>query len=203
MALNDLLNLSQSRRKIGLSQERIEAIVPIARKYISFWREYPDLFVDFMVHGFNEPKDGEFKFYFYQRIFLRAVMRFQYVYATFPRAFSKSFLSVLALMIRCILYPGAHLFVTSGGKEQAAGILHDKVHEICSLIPAFKKEIDWGRGKTQEGKDKVKYIFRNGSSLDNLAARESTRGQRRHGKTFFMTLLWTIFYNLFICIFNI
>jgi hypothetical protein len=37
----------------------------------------------------------------------------------------------MALMIRCILYPGAHLFVTSGGKEQGASILHDKVNEIC------------------------------------------------------------------------
>ena len=103
-------------------------------------------------------------------------MRYQYVYATFPRAYSKSFLSVLVLMVRCILYPGAHLFVTSGGKEQAASILQDKVHEICDLIPAFKKEIDWGRGKTQEGKDKVKYVFKSGSVLDNLAARETTRG---------------------------
>ena len=51
----------------------------------------------------------------------------EYVYAVFPRAYSKSFLSVMALMIRCILYPGAHLFVTSGGKEQGASILHDKV----------------------------------------------------------------------------
>lgn len=30
---------------------------------------------------------------------------------------SKSFLSMMVLMIRCILYPGAHLFVSSGGKE--------------------------------------------------------------------------------------
>ena len=96
-------------------------------------------------------------------------------------AYSKSFLSVMVLMIRCILYPGAHLFVTSGGKEQGASILHDKIHEICDLIPAFKREIDWGRGKSLEGKDKVRYLFKNGSVLDNLAARESTRGQRRHG----------------------
>lgn len=87
----------------------------------------------------------------------------------------------MALMIRCILYPGVHLFVTSGGKEQGASILHDKVQEICQLIPTFNKEIDWSRGKTLEGKDKVKYVFKNGSILDNLAARESTRGQRRHG----------------------
>ena len=66
MALQDLLNLSQSRRKIGLSEERVNAILPVASKYISFWREYPDLFVDFMVRGTStEAKEGEFKFYFY------------------------------------------------------------------------------------------------------------------------------------------
>ena len=182
MALQDLLNLSQSRRKIGLSEERINAVIPIARQYVAFWREYPDLFVDFLVRGNRtEVKDGEFKFYFYQRVFLRSVMRYQYLYAVFPRAYSKSFLTVMASMVRCILYPDAHLFVTSGGKEQGASILSSKVTEICKLIPAFNKEIDWRRGKTLIGKDSVKYVFKNGSTLDNLAARESSRGQRRHG----------------------
>ena len=182
MALQDLLNLSTQRKKIGISPERVEAVKPIIRQYAAFWREYPDLFIDFMVRGNRqEPKEGEFQFYFYQRVFLRSVMRYQYVYAVFPRAYSKSFLSVMALMVRCILYPGAHLFVTSGGKEQGASILHDKVQELCKLIPNLEREIDWGRGKTLEGKDKVRYVFKNGSVLDNLAARESTRGQRRHG----------------------
>ena len=182
MALQDLLDLSTSRRKIGLSPERVEAVKPVIRKYIAFWREYPDLFVDFMVRGNRtEVKDGEFCFYFYQRVFLRCVMRYQYVYAVFPRAYSKSFLTVMAMMCRCILYPDAHLFVTSGGKEQGASILQSKVEEICKLIPSFEREIDWGRGKTLTGKDKVRYVFKNGSVLDNLAARESTRGQRRHG----------------------
>ena len=181
MALQDLLNLSTQRKKIGLSEERVRAVLPTIRQYAAFWREYPDLFVDFMVRGNNEPKDGEFKFYFYQRVFLRSVMRYQYVYAVFPRAYSKSFLTVMALMIRCILFPGAHLFVTSGGKEQGASILSSKVQEICRLIPSFEREIDWRRGQTQEGKDRVVYKFKNGSQLDNLAARESTRGQRRHG----------------------
>lgn len=182
MALQDLLDLSTSRRKIGLSPERVEAVLPTVRKYVAFWREYPDLFVDFMVRGTRtEVKDGEFCFYFYQRVFLRCVMRYQYVYAVFPRAYSKSFLTVMAMMCRCILYPDAHLFVTSGGKEQGASILQSKVEEICKLIPSFEREIDWGRGKTLTGKDKVRYVFKNGSVLDNLAARESTRGQRRHG----------------------
>lgn len=182
MALQDLLDINVKRKKIGLSEERVAAIKPELRKYIAFWREYPDLFVDFLTRGANtEVKEGEFHFYFYQRVFLRCVMRHQYVYAVFPRAYSKSFLSVMALMVRCILYPRANLFVTSGGKEQAAGILKDKVNEICTLIPAFDREIDRRRGKTLEGKDYCKYVFKNGSTLDNIAARESSRGKRRHG----------------------
>ena len=176
MALQDLLDLSQNRKKIGLSEERIKAIIPAARQYISFWREYPDLFVDFM-----KGPDNTFNLFFYQRVFMRAAMRHKYVYAVFPRAYSKSFLAVMILMIRCILYPRCKLFVTSGGKEQAAGIMKEKVKEICTLIPAFEKEIDWGRGKSMEGKDYCKYVFKNGSYFDNIAARESSRGKRRHG----------------------
>lgn len=119
MALQDLLNLSTERKKIGLSEERVGAVLPTVRQYVAFWREYPDLFVDFMVRGNSEEnkEDGSFHFYFYQRVFLRAVMRHQYVYAVFPRAYSKSFLSVMALMIRCVLFPRSNLFVTSGGKK--------------------------------------------------------------------------------------
>lgn len=87
----------------------------------------------------------------------------------------------MVLMIRCILYPGAKLFVTSGGKEQAASIIKEKVAEICTLVPAFDREIDRRRGKTQESKDYCFYIFKNGSYFDNVAAKESSRGKRRHG----------------------
>lgn len=182
MALQDLLDLSQAKQrvKVGLSEERIEAIKPTVRQYIAFWREYPDLFVDFLQTGGDPTRKRELKFFFYQRVFLRIAMRYRYVYAVYPRAFSKSFLSVLTLMIRCILYPGAKLFSTAGGKEQAASILKEKVTEICTLVPAFKREIDWNRGKTLEGKDYCKYVFTNGSFFDNVPARESSRGKRRH-----------------------
>ena len=179
MALQDLLDLSQKRKKIGISEDRLRAIIPEARQYIAFWREYPDMFIDFMAGPDGGPQ--HFKLYFYQRIFLRAAMRHKYIYAVFPRAYSKSFLSMMVLMCRAILYPRCKLFITSGGKEQAAGIVKEKVQEICTLIPAFQKEIDWRRGQTLEGKDYVKYVFKNGSYFDNTAARESSRGKRRHG----------------------
>ena len=180
MALSDLLNLSKrnNSKKLGLSEERIKAQIPILRKYISFWREYPDMFVEFLC-GKENPEN--FHLFFYQRVFLRAVMRHRYAYATFPRAYSKSFLSVLILMLRCVLYPGAHLFVTTGGKEQAAGIAREKAEELCKLIPGLKNEIDWTRGATKASKNEVEYRFKNGSKLDIIAAQQSSRGKRATG----------------------
>ena len=179
MALADLMELSLAKdaKKVGLSEERIRAQMPFLREYISFWREYPDLFVEFLC-GHN-PQN--FKLFFYQRVFLRAVIRHRYAYATFPRAYSKSFLSVLILMIRCILFPGSHLFVTTGGKEQAAGIAKEKVEELCKLIPGIRNEIDWSRGASKASKDMVEYKFKNGSVLDIMAARQSSRGKRATG----------------------
>ena len=181
MALKDLLDLT-SKKKIGISEERIEPLKPIIRQYVSYWREYPDMFIDFLQTGMDGkiPDDG-LKFFFYQRVFLRVAMRYKYVYMVFPRAYSKSFLSVLVLMIRCILYPRAKLFVTSGGKEQSAGIIKEKVDELCVLVPALNKELDRRPGKTRVSKDYCIFMFKNGSYFDNIAATEKSRGKRRHG----------------------
>ena len=178
MSLQNLLELSEIKdsQKKGLSEERLKAQVPGLRKLIAFYREYPDYLVDYM-----KGPNSTFNFYFYQRIFLRVVMRHRYVYATFPRAYSKSFLSMMVLMLRCILYPGSALFVTTGGKEQAASITVAKIEEICKLIPALNNEINWDRGVSKKSKDDVKYVFKNGSSIDILAARQTSRGQRRTG----------------------
>ena len=179
MALADLMELSlnANTKKVGLSEERIKAQKELLRKYIAYWREYPDMFVEFLCGSNPE----NFHLFFYQRMFLRAVMRHRYAYATFPRAYSKSFLSVLVLMLRCVLYPGSHLFVTTGGKEQAAGIAREKAEEICKLIPGMRNEIDWSRGATKASKNMVEYIFKNGSKLDIMAAQQSSRGKRATG----------------------
>lgn len=87
MALQDILDLSSKKKKIGVSEERLDAIKPYIREYISYWREYPDMFIDFLQTGAEGtiPENG-LRFYFYQRVFMRAAMRYKYVYAVFPRA---------------------------------------------------------------------------------------------------------------------
>ena len=182
MALQDLLDISSKRKKVGLSEERLEPLKPYLRQYIAYWREYPDMFIDFLQTGEDgEVPESGLHFYFYQRVFLRVAMRYKYVYMVFPRAYSKSFLSVLTLMIRCILYPRAKLFVASGGKEQSAGIIKEKVDELCNLVPALNRELDRRPGKTRISKDYCIFMFKNGSYFDNLSATEKSRGKRRHG----------------------
>ena len=180
MPLADLMTLSldKSTKKYGLSEERIEKQIPALTEAFSFYREYPDIFV-YVLCGESNPE--KFELFFYQRVFLRAAMRLRYTYATFTRAYSKSFLSILVLTLRCILYPGSKLFITTGGKEQAAGIAREKVEELCKLIPGLKNEIDWRPGKTIASKDMVSYRFKNDSNLDIIAARQSSRGKRKHG----------------------
>lgn len=190
MNLDEIIkhNTEHEKRKDSLiREERIHAVMPALRQYIAFWREYPDLFIDFMQTGGNPEleKSKTIKLFFYQRVILRCCARYKQVFIVIPRGASKSFLNVLLQIVRCILYPGVQLFVTAEGKAQGASILSEKVDEICEKIPAFKREIIFERGKgTIVGKDKCVYKFTNGSRLDSLGATEKTRGQRRHGGTF-------------------
>ena len=65
--------------------------------------------------------------------------------------------------------------------NEAAGIIKEKVNEICTLVPAFENELDLRPGKTRQSKDYCIFVFKNGSYFDNIAARETSRGKRRHG----------------------
>ncbi len=91
-------------------------------------------------------------------------------------------MSVMALMLRCVLYPGAKIATVAGGKQQSAEIVSSKVQEICKMIPALEREIIWDtrgtRARTAQTKDTVIYTFKNGSTLENVAASEKTRGRR-------------------------
>lgn len=182
MALQDILEVNQNRkqRKIGISIERIDAVKSVLRQYIAFWREYPDIFLDFLQKGGDYEKQVTFNLYFYQRVVLRVLMRYKNVYLTCGRGFSKSFLSVLVLALRAILYPGADISSVAGGKEQSSQILVEKMEDICKKIPAIAKEIDFSRGATKVSRDSCEYVFKNGSRITNLAATERSRGQRRH-----------------------
>lgn len=72
MALKDLVESSGKHQKIGLSEERVNAILPQLRQYVAYWREYPDMFVDFLQDGGDSTRERRLEFYFYQRVNIKA-----------------------------------------------------------------------------------------------------------------------------------
>jgi hypothetical protein len=142
------------------------------REYCSYFREYPDKFLDFISHD-----DPKIQLYFYQRVYLRIMMRYRKVFLTATRGTSKSFLQNLSFVLRCIMYPRTKLFTCAVGKEQAAKITADNLNDIFDFYPLLRKEV-----KTfVENKDYTKLIFHNGSRYDVVQMRDSTRGGRRYG----------------------
>lgn len=142
------------------------------RELCSYFREYPDKFLDFI-----SPPDAKISLYFYQRVYLRIMMRYRKVFITATRGTSKSYLQNLSFILRCIMYSRTKLFVTCVGKEQAAKISQDCIDDIFEHYPLLKNEV-----KTFiRSKDYTKLIFYNGSRYDVVQMRDSTRGGRRNG----------------------
>ena len=145
----------------------------------SIFSAYPDVFLDLI-----KPSDDDFSLFFYQRITLRAIMRYREVYGTAPRAFSKSFLTILAMMLQCIFMPGTKRFICAPNKNQSAQIAKEKIAEIYNHWPLLRKEVLGGDITDMPGnfgKDYVTLKFRNGSLFDVVGALDSQRGGRRHG----------------------
>ena len=146
---------------------------------MSIFSAYPDVYLDLI-----KPQDSSFTLFFYQRITLRALMRFKDIYVTAPRAFSKSFITILALILQCIFMPGTKRFICAPNKTQAAQIAKEKIVEIYDRWPMLRKEIiggDISDTPGNFGKDYVTLKFRNGSQFDVVGALDSQRGGRRHG----------------------
>ena len=103
------------------------------------------------------------------------------------RAFSKSFISILAMFLQCVFIPGTRRFICAPNKKQGAQIAKEKLIEIFSRWPLLRREIFGGdREETpgNYGQDYVLLNFRNGSTFEVCGALESTRGLRKFGQVF-------------------
>ena len=183
--------LADSNIKIGMRDSvQIDKGVILNESYLeehfqeigdvmSIFTAYPDIYLDTIT-----PSDSSFSLFFYQRITLRALMRFKDIYGTAPRAFSKSFITILAEILQCIFMPGTKRFICAPNKTQAAQIAKEKIVEIYDKWPLLRKEIIGGEISDTPGnfgKDYVTLKFRNGSQFDVVGALDSQRGGRRQG----------------------
>lgn len=164
---------------VTLTEDFVRRNYNVISDYINYFMAYPDLFLDLI-----KPQDSNFSLFFYQRIVLRAIMRYKEVYVTACRAFSKSFLSILGIMLQCIFIPGTKRFICAPNKSQAAQIAKEKIMEIYDKFPLIRREViggDISEMPGNFGKDYVTLRFRNGSIFDVVGALDSQRGGRRNG----------------------
>ena len=164
---------------VALTEQYLQDIQKLLERYMSFFTAYPDIFLDIIA-----PQDAQIKLFPYQRVFLRAIMRFKNVYVTACRAFSKSFITILGMVLQCIFMPGTKRFICAPNKNQAAQIAKEKLTEIFRAWPLLRKEViggDLTEVPGNYGKDYVTIRFRNGSQFDVVGALESSLGGRRQG----------------------
>lgn len=140
--------------------------------WASFFLKYPDYFIDMLT-----PKNSHFKLYAYQRIMLRIFFRYQYVFGTFSRGASKSFIEIMANFLLDIMKPGLKNSVTAAGsKQQGRDIANEKINEIKALFPALEKEIM----SLNVGKDYLDLKTYNNSELNIVGCHNTSRGGRKH-----------------------
>lgn len=186
----DLEKIEEAESKIGrreniplekgvvLTDSYLEEHRELFEKYCNYFSAYPDVFLDLI-----KPENEEISLFFYQRLILRALMRYKEIYLCACRATSKTFLSILALFLQCVFMPGTKRFIVSTFKVQAAKVAKEKILEIYQHWPILRREIvggDISEAPGNFGKDYVTLKFRNGSQLDVVGG-DGTRGLRRNG----------------------
>ena len=158
-------------KNVVLSRENVEKNRELLEKYMEYFSVYPDIFLDVIA-----PADSRFHLYFYQRIFLRACMRYKYHYCIASRGYSKSFLSILAGILRCIFLPGTPMFLVAPGASQGVEIAQEKINLILSIWPMLGAEI----AKKNESQKEINLFFKNDSNFDVLTVTSKSRGLRRN-----------------------
>lgn len=164
---------------VVLTETYLEKNYEKLKAIFTIFSAYPDLFLDLI-----KPTHEQFSLFFYQRIFIRACMRYKAVFLVACRAFSKSFVTILAMILQCIFLPGTKRFICAPHKNQAAQIAKEKIYEIYRHWPLLRKEVQgWELSDTPGnfGKDYVTIKFTNGSQFDVVGAAESSLGGRRQG----------------------
>lgn len=147
-------------------------------KYLNFWILYPDLLLD-TIQPVDDAKN--FKLFLYQRIALRASMRYRYHYWTATRATSKSFTAYLAAVVRAALLPNSNIFIASDVKGTVIKIAEAKFNEIWRHWPLLHNELktqadDGKKGEKASG-NYYELHFKNGSQI-TVVSKDTSRGLR-------------------------
>lgn len=147
---------------VVITEDFLERNEKFLEEELQLYTVYPDIYLDMI-----KPIDSQFDLFPYQRLFLRALMRYNQIYITATRAASKSFLSVLGLYLQCVFIPNHKCSTVAPVKTQGVKIMRQKVEEILKIWPLLEKELEIFMGKPHMNfsKDVAELYFKNGSKF--------------------------------------
>ena len=163
---------------VVLTKQFLDDNQELFTKYLNFWILYPDLFLD-SIQDFNDSKN--FHLMPFQRIALRASMRYRYHFLTATRATSKSFTAYLSALVRAVLLPNSTIMISSDVKGTVIKIAQAKFEEIFRHWPLLKKELkdrkDDGQTGQKSSNNYYDLYFKNGSMI-SVVSKDTSRGLR-------------------------
>ena len=148
-------------------QDRTETVMNIINERCSYYRANP--------HRFVEEYLG-IPIKLFQKMLLWAMMFFDNFYFLAARSLGKTYLVAVFAVTRAILYPGSKIVVCSYTFKQGKEIVSKIIDELMPRSPMLRSEIL----KINTGKDDCSVLFRDGSCIKVVTARDSARGGRSH-----------------------
>lgn len=166
---------------IVLTREYLNDNQELFTKYLNLWILYPDLFLD----AIQDSKDAiNFHLMPFQRISLRASMRYRYHFWTATRATSKSFTAYLSALVRAVLLPNSTLMIVSDTKGTVIKIAEAKFEEIFRHWPLLRNELktrqDDGKTGLKSSSNYYEIYLKNGSMI-SVISKDTSRGLRATG----------------------
>ena len=163
---------------ITLTREFLDSNQELFTKYLNLWILYPDLFLD-VIQSTDDAKNFHLKPF--QRIALRASMRYRYHFWTATRATSKSFTAYLCALVRAVLLPNSSIMIASEVKGTVINIAKDKFAQFFRHWPLLEKELttraDDGKTGVKSSTNYYELYFKNGSQI-TVVSKDTSRGLR-------------------------
>lgn len=149
-------------------QSRRERVIEGMAVWGSYYRENIDEFVtDYL----------EFDFLKWFQIALLVMMNRSRVFLWIAaRGMGKSFLTAIFAVVRCILYPGTQVVITSGTRGQSINALEKIQMILMPSSPNLRNEIN--SDKTKFSGQDAKVVFHNGSYIKVVTASDNARSNR-------------------------